>query len=281
MLARVARRPRKVRRWSTVVEINSRGPYVTTPITPPMKLSIVVPAFNESATITGVLTSLLDLEFPCDLEIVVIDDGSTDETGALIEKFSDERFFAVHFEKNRGKGAAILHGLSVVTGTHLLIFDADDEYDPADTVRLVSPLMSGRAEVVYGSRMLGFGTLHPTLLHRVGNHLMTFYANVLFNTAISDLHTCLKLIPVPLMRDLRLTERGFALDTEISAELLRKGFRPFEVPVSYVGRSVEDGKKIRFSDAVRCLYVLTKVRFRPITSYGSRDRSLVPAVRSE
>jgi hypothetical protein len=109
---------------------------------------------------------------------------------------------------------------------------------------------------------------------------MTFLANMLFSSAISDLHTCLKLVPMPLLNSFNLDEGGFGLDTEISAEVLRAGFRPFEVPISYVGRSKDEGKKIRLSDALRCVYVLFKVRTRPVTPYGKRDRSLSPAVQS-
>jgi hypothetical protein len=128
--------------------------------------------------------------------------------------------------------------------------------------------------------MSGFGTVHPSLWHSVANNAMTSLANVLFGSAISDLHTCLKLLPIPLLRSFSLDENGFGLDTQISAEMLRAGFRPFEVPISYVGRSKEDGKKIRFGDALRCVYVLVKVRFLPRTSYGQRNRSLTPLVET-
>src|ERR1019366_8276273 len=173
--------------------------------------------------------------------------------------------FPIHHATNLGKGAAVRAGIAAATGSHILIFDADHEYDVNDVPRLVIPLISGRAEIVYGSRMSGFGTVHPSLWHSIGNKAMTSMANVLFGSAISDLHTCLKLLPTPLLRSFELEENGFGLDTEISAEALRAGFRPFEVPVSYVGRSAEDGKKIRLRDALRCVYILFKVRCRPNT----------------
>lgn len=245
----------------------------------PFRLSIVVPSYNEQSTILGVLDSLLALDIPGkELEVIVVDDGSTDGTPALLDAFDDSRLVKIQHPRNRGKGAAVRTGISVAKGSHLLIFDADSEYDIADIPRLVAPILTGRAEVVYGSRMSGFGTVHPSLWHAVGNRAMTIFANVMFGSAISDLHTCLKLLPMPLLKSFTLDEAGFGLDTEVSAEVLRAGFRPFEIPISYVGRSKEDGKKIRFSDALRCVYVIIKVRMRPVTSYGKRDRSLAPPV---
>ena len=245
----------------------------------PFGLSIIVPAYNESGTILRVLDDLLCLDIPGKkLEIIVVNDGSTDATRTHVDSIDDPRLVTIHHETNLGKGAAVRAGIAVATGSHVLIFDADHEYDVNDVPRLISPLLTGRAEIVYGSRMSGFGTVHPSLWHSIGNKAMTFMANVLFGSAISDLHTCLKLLPTPLLRSFNLQENGFGLDTEISAEALRAGFRPFELPVSYVGRSVEDGKKIKLRDAIRCVYILLKVRRRPNTPYGKRDRNLSPQV---
>lgn len=245
----------------------------------PFGLSIIVPAYNEARTILRVLDDLLCLDIPGKrLEIIVVNDGSTDATKRQVESVDDSRLVTIHHEANLGKGAAVRAGIAVATGSHVLIFDADHEYDVNDVPRLVNPLVTGRAEIVYGSRMSGFGTVHPSLWHSVGNKAMTLMANVLFGSAISDLHTCLKLLPTPLLRSFNLVENGFGVDTEISAEALRAGFRPFELPVSYVGRSAEEGKKIKFQDAFRCVYILIKVRLRPNTSYGKRDRNLCPQV---
>ncbi len=246
----------------------------------PFRLSIIVPSYNERATILHVLDALLSLDIPGkELEIIVVNDGSTDGTHELLEKFDDTRLVQIHHERNRGKGAAVRSGIAAAKGSHVLIFDADHEYDVHDIPRLVTPILTGRAEVVYGNRMSGFGTVHPSLWHAVGNKAMTMLANILFSSAISDLHTCLKLVPMPLLNSFSLDEGGFGLDTEISAEVLRAGFRPFEVPISYVGRSKDEGKKIQLSDALRCVYVLLKVRARPVTPYGKRDRSLTPRVQ--
>ena len=239
------------------------------------KLTIVVPVFNEERTIRAVLNALKFQPVPGDVEIIVVDDGSTDQTPEVI---CDVPHVRIRHEMNLGKGAAILTGIERATGTHLLVFDADSEYDPTDIPALVVPIATGRAEVVYGVRVRGARTNFPSLIYAVGNRVMTEFANVVYGSAISDLHTCLKLLPLPLLRKMELCEHGFGLDTEISAEMLRLGFRPFEVAASYVGRSREEGKKIRLSDAMRCAIVLVKVRLRGRTRYGARDRSLAPPV---
>ncbi len=244
----------------------------------PFKLTIVVPVYNEEGTIGQVLEALIAQSIPGDFEIIVVDDGSTDCTKEMLQASWNSKHVNIRHETNRGKGAAVRTGISRATGTHLLVFDADSEYDPADIPKLIAPILSGRAEIVYGVRVRGAGALFPSFINLLGNRLMTTAANLLYGSAISDLHTCLKLLPLPLLRLMPLEEEGFGLDTEVSAELLRRGFRPFEVPVSYVGRSREEGKKIRVADAFQCLEVLVKVRLRGRTHYGIRDRSIVPRV---
>ena len=244
----------------------------------PFKLTIVVPVFNEEHTVRQVLDALLDQPVPGDFEIIVVDDGSTDQTKDILQASWHHRHVCVRHETNRGKGAAVRTGISLATGTHLLVFDADSEYDPDDIPRLIAPILSGRAEVVYGVRVPGLGAMFPSLINVLGNRWMTAAANALYGSAITDLHTCLKLLPLPMLRLMQLEEEGFGLDTEISAEMLRRGFRPYEIPVSYAGRSRAEGKKIRLSDAFRCLQVLLKVRLRGRTQYGKRDKSIAPSV---
>jgi hypothetical protein len=221
----------------------------------PFKLTIVVPVFNEENTVRQVLEGLVAQPIPGDFEIIVVDDGSTDRTKEILQATWHSRHVCVRHETNRGKGAAVRTGISMASGTHLLVSD-----------------------VVYGVRVRGAGALFPSYINVVGNWLMTAAANLLYGSAISDLHTCLKLVPVPMLRHMQLEEKGFGLDTEISAELLRRGFRPFEIPVSYVGRTREEGKKIRLTDAFRCLEVLARVRLRARTRYGARDMSVAPRV---
>jgi len=244
----------------------------------PFKLTIVVPVFNEEHTVRQVLEALMDQPIPGDFEIIVVDDGSTDRTREILQASWHHRHVCVRHESNRGKGAAVRTGISLASGSHLLVFDADSEYDPEDIPKLIAPILSGRAEVVYGVRVRGAGALFPSFVNVLGNRLMTAAANALYASAISDLHTCLKLLPVPMLRLMQLEEEGFGLDTEISAEMLRRGFRPYEIRVSYVGRSRAEGQKIRLSDAFRCLQVLLKVRLRGRTSYGARDKSIAPRV---
>lgn len=242
------------------------------------KLSIIVPAYNEERSIAGVMERLQTLATNVPYEVIVVDDGSTDATRSIAESMAGRTTTIIHHETNRGKGAAVRSGLGRASGSHALIFDADDEYDHHDIEKLVEPLFRGRAEVVYGARMRGHGTIHPTLIHALGNMIMTATANVLYGSAISDLHTCLKLLPLPLLRAMQLTENGFGLDTEITAEMLRRGWRPYELPVSYVGRSKEEGKKIGAKDAVECFRILFQVRRRGVTRPGMRDKRLAPPV---
>jgi len=240
------------------------------------KLTVVMPAHNEEDSIREVLEGVLAATAGTDTEVIVVNDGSTDSTAAILQSITDPRLRIVTHEVNRGKGAAVRTGLREASGTHVLVFDADHEYDPTDIVKLIEPLKRGRAEVVYGVRLPGMHTIHPTLIHAVGNKVMTATMNVVYGCAISDLHTCLKLLPMPLVRAMTLTETGFGLDTEITGEMLRRGFRPYEVPVGYVGRSKEEGKKIKAKDAIACFVVMIKVRLRGRTKPGHRDKKLAP-----
>ncbi len=228
-----------------------------------LKLSIIMAAYNEAETITQAIDEVLDVDYPCDMELIVIDDGSTDETADLLDKVDDPRVVILRHPVNRGKGAAVLTAAASATGTHILPFDADLEYMPEDILRLIEPVLRGRCSVVYGARLFGCNTVYRSYLYAVGNKLFTRTANVLFGAYLTDLHTCLKLIPVEVFRSLELRETGFGLDTEISASLLRCGIRPFEVPVSYFSRSHEEGKKITWHDAFACLWILLRVRAAP------------------
>jgi glycosyltransferase involved in cell wall biosynthesis len=225
-----------------------------------MKLSILMPAFNEERTISQAVARVLRTNYPCDFELIVVNDGSSDRTGELLAALADPNLRVITHPRNLGKGAALQTAAALATGSHLVPFDADLEYDPDDLPLLLAPVMQGRCEVVYGTRLFGVNTRYQSYRHAMGNRVLTLAANVLFDAYLSDMHSCLKLIPVELFRDLQLGEDGFGLDTEITAKLLRRGIRPFEIPVTYHSRSFEHGKKITWRDGIECLQVLARIR---------------------
>jgi glycosyltransferase involved in cell wall biosynthesis len=226
-----------------------------------MKLSILMPVFNEQRTVANTVAAVLRTRYPCDFELIVVDDGSFDATAEILKALDHSKAFVATHPRNLGKGAALQTAAELATGTHLVPFDADLEYDPVDLVAMVLPVLQGRCDVVYGTRLFGANTRYQSYRHAVGNRALTFAANVLFDAYLSDLHTCLKLLPVELFRELELHENGFGLDTEITAKLLRRGIRPFEVPVSYHSRSIASGKKITWRDGLECLAVMGRIRF--------------------
>jgi len=225
-------------------------------------LSIIMPAYNESKTIEANINKILANNFGANFELIVVNDGSDDSTEEIIEKFRSNPVVKIlNQAQNRGKGSAVKAGANIASGSHILIFDADDEYDIRDIKKLLVPLNEGRCKIVYGVRVRGHGVLQPSLLHQLGNFTMTLSTNLLFGSAISDLHTCIKIVPKNLFISLNLEEEGFGLDTELTAKLLAKNERPFEMPISYVGRSKAEGKKITFKDALICFYILFKIKF--------------------
>jgi len=225
-----------------------------------LTLSIIMAAFNEERTIARAVEEILTSDFPCAIELIVVNDGSTDRTADLLGEVTDPRVTVFHHDQNRGKGAALRSAAALASGNYVLPFDADLEYVIEDVMRMLEPVVKGRCEVVYGVRLFGYNTVYRSYRYAMGNKMLTRIANVLFDACLSDLHTCLKLIPIDLLRSIELTESGFGLDTEITASLLRIGVRPFEVPVSYFGRSHAEGKKITWRDALACIWILLRVR---------------------
>jgi len=241
----------------------------------PVKLSILMPAYNEERTIAEAVASVLSTSYPCDYELIVVDDGSTDRTAQILTELTHPNLVVATHPRNFGKGAALQSASALATGTHLVPFDADLEYDPNDLRDLLEPVLRGQSEVVYGVRLFGVNTRYQSFRHAIGNQALTMAARVLFDAYLSDMHTCLKLVPVELFRELEPRELGFGLDTEITAKLLRRGIKPFEVPVSYNSRSVANGKKITWRDGVRCLQILGRVRSTPeIEAPRQPDREL-------
>jgi dolichol-phosphate hexosyltransferase len=220
-----------------------------------------MPVYNELTTLASAVKEVLDVDFPCEIELVVVDDGSTDGTRDLYSAFEGDPRVSVHLhERNQGKGAAIRTAASVATGDYLIMCDADLEYSPAEIPALLAPVLAGDAQVVYGTRTFGSHNAY-SYLYVLGNKGVTTCANILFNCYISDLETCFKLIPSDLYRELRIHETGFGMEAEVTGKLLRRGIRPYEVPISYKARSREDGKKLTWRDGVDAVWILVRERF--------------------
>jgi len=234
-------------------------------------------AYNEEQTIMKVVHAILRTSFPCETELIIVDDGSADATPDLLKEIDDPRVHVHRHAKNSGKGAGLMTAASLATGTHLIPFDADMEYAPEDIAEMLAPVIKGRSDVVYGVRLFGCNTVYQSYRYAIGNKVMTHFANIIYNSYLSDMHTCLKLIPLPMFRELNLSETGFGLDTQVTARMLLAGVRPFEVPVSYYSRSHEQGKKINWRDAVRCLWILVRTRL----AGHKRIRARVPAKSAE
>lgn len=226
------------------------------------KLSVVVPVYNEAATIVEILRRMRAVDLPggLDLEVVIVDDGSDDGTQQVLMQLRDSTVRVVHHEGNRGKGAAVRTGFHAATGDLVLIQDADLEYDPDDWPRLLAPVLKGKAEVVYGSRFTG-ERRNMLFWHWLGNRFLSLVTNVLYNTTLSDMETCYKLLDRRIVDRLDLRSSGFEIEPEITAKILRRGVRIYEVPISYAGREYDEGKKIRWTDGVVALWALVKYRF--------------------
>jgi glycosyltransferase involved in cell wall biosynthesis len=224
------------------------------------KLSVIVPVFDERNTLQEIVRRMRAVELPVDLEIVVVDDGSTDGTRKILAQIEDSTVRVLLHPENRGKGAAIRTGLAAASGDLVLIQDADLEYDPEDWPKLLRPVLTGRADVVYGSRFTG-ERRNMLFWHWVGNRFLSLVTNVLYNTTLSDMETCYKLFDKKILDGFRLKADRFDFEPEITAKVLRAGHRIYEVPISYAGRDFAEGKKITWRDGLVALYTLVKYRF--------------------
>lgn len=234
-----------------------------------MKLSILMPVYNEEGRIADALKQALAVDYPCEIELVVVDDGSQDGTPDVLARADDPRVRVITHPRNAGKGAAIRTAVDCAEGEYLVILDADLEYDPQDIPRLLDPVLDGRATVVYGNRTFGSHSAY-SFWYVMGNKAITTVANVLFNSYIGDLETCFKLMPVPLYRSLEVRSRGFGMEAEVTGKLLNRRIRPYEVPISYHARDREEGKKITWRDGVEALWILgrERIRRRPLRVSG-------------
>ncbi len=230
------------------------------------KMSIVIPVYNEETTIHLILDKVKATKLIEDIskEIIIVNDGSKDNTAESIEKYIKQNqelsINYIEHNENRGKGAAIRTGIEKATGQCLLIQDADLEYDPQEYNLLLKPMISGAANVVYGSRFMG-GSAHRVLFfwHSIGNKFLTFLSNIFTNLNLTDMETCYKLFQTDLVQSLRLRENRFGFEPEVTAKIARiEGVRIYEIGISYYGRTYAEGKKINWKDGVRTIYCIAK-----------------------
>jgi glycosyltransferase involved in cell wall biosynthesis len=227
-------------------------------ITDPL-LSVVMPCYNERTTIEEIIRRVLAV--PVRVELIVVDDGSKDGTREILTRLAEELKFKLIFQaQNGGKGAALRRGFQEVTGDLMIIQDADLEYSPEEFPQLIELICDGRADVVYGSRFLG---RHRVFLftHYAGNRFLTLVTNILYNTMLSDMETCYKVMRTEVLRSMTLEANGFGIEPEMTAKIFKRHYRVYEVPITYDGRGYEEGKKITWRDGFVALWVLLKYRF--------------------
>jgi glycosyltransferase involved in cell wall biosynthesis len=222
-----------------------------------MRVSFIIPAFNEEKSIGEVLERVAALGLDC--QVIVVDDGSTDRTRGGAERHEG---VVVFHQENRGKGAAIRAAIPHLDGDIAVIQDADLEYDPAEVPALIAPIVDGVADVVYGSRLAGGKPQRAYLFwHLVGNRFLSLVTGVLYNTTLSDMETGYKAFRTEILRSLDLRENGFAIEPEITGRVCKRNLRIYELPISYYGRTYAEGKKITWRDGIKALWVLFRVRF--------------------
>ena len=226
----------------------------------PHLLTVVMPVYNERERLRESVERLLKTPLPLPVELVMVDDGSTDGSAeSVIDLLEAGRIRLIQHRRNRGKGAAVRTGIEVATGDLLTIFDADLEYDPSDYSRLLEPILSGEARVVFGTRAFGAHTAF-SFWYVVGNKLVNMWASLLFNAWLSDVYSCYKMAYTSLWRSVDLRSDGFGMEAESTAKFLLRGERIYEVPITYRARTREEGKKIRAVDGLRALWILLRHR---------------------
>jgi len=225
-----------------------------------VKLSIIIPVYNEETTVRQCLQRVKKAKLPRQVkkEIIVVNDGSKDKSKQILAKIKGIKL--ISYSQNKGKGYALRQGFKKATGDYLLVQDADLEYDPQDFKKLLEPVLTKKAEVVYGSRFLG---PHKNLFfwNMIANRFLSFITNVLYNTTLSDMEVGYKLLPRKLTNSLDLKEDCFGFEPEVTSKILKKGIRIYEVPISYSGREYFEGKKITWQDGIKALFLLFKYRF--------------------
>jgi glycosyltransferase involved in cell wall biosynthesis len=224
------------------------------------KLTVIVPIYNEERTLEEIVRRVQAAPFPLEKEILLVNDASTDGTRQVLERLSGPGIRVFHHTVNQGKGAAIRTAQQHVTGDLMIIQDADLEYYPEEYEMLAKPILDGRADVTYGTR---FGGTHRVFLfwHYAGNRLLTLITNVLYNTMLTDMETCFKMCKSHVFTSMSLKSNRFGFEPEFTAKVFKRGYKVYEVPISYNGRGYEDGKKITWKDGVAALWFLLKFRF--------------------
>jgi glycosyltransferase involved in cell wall biosynthesis len=221
------------------------------------KLSVVIPVYNEAKTVRELIARVLALSVP--VEVVIVDDGSSDGTREMLEQFRRvENVKIVYHGRNRGKGAALQTGFQYVTGDIVVVQDADLEYDPRDIIPVMKPILEGDADVVYGSRFLSNGCRGSSGLHRFGNRMLTVASNMFTGLRLTDMETCYKAFRADVLKDIRIRQNRFGFEPEITAKLARRGHRIAEVPISYDARGWEEGKKIGVKDGINAFYCILR-----------------------
>jgi glycosyltransferase involved in cell wall biosynthesis len=244
-----------------------------------VKLSIIIPVYNEEATLRDILLKVKAVDvrvesafitgaqkaemIEVEKEIILVDDGSKDGSREIIQEEAEKGgVIAIYHEKNMGKGQAVRTGFENASGDILMVQDADLEYDPRDYHLLLQPIIENRAAVVYGSRFLGGPRKTMFFAHMVGNKFLTLVTNILYDTILSDMETCYKCFRADVIRGIPLRARGFEFEPEVTAKVLKRGHRIYEVPISYTGREFDEGKKINpWRDGSKALWTLIKYRF--------------------
>ena len=227
-----------------------------------MKLSVVMPVYNEERTLEEIVEAVLAT--PYEKELLLVDDASRDGSAEIMRRLAERHaeIRCFHHEENRGKGAALATGFAQVRGDVVIVQDADLEYDPRDYGALLRPILDGKADVVYGSRFLGGAYVRVHLFwHYVGNRMLTLLSNMLTNLNLSDMETCYKAFRIDVARKLDIQSRSFAVEPEMTAKVARMGVRVYEVPIRYAGRDYAEGKKIGFKDAVLAVLAIIRWRF--------------------
>ena len=228
------------------------------PISPNPLLSVVMPVYNERTTVETIIRRVLTV--PLRIQLIVVDDGSKDGSAEILDRLHKELSFSLVHQANAGKGAALRRGFAEATGDLVVIQDADLEYSPEEFPELIDLICKGHADVVFGSRFIG---RHRVFLftHYLGNRIVTLATNVLYNTMLTDMETCYKVMRIEVLRSFTVESNGFGIEPELTAKIFKRGYRVYEVPITYSGRGYDEGKKITWRAGFEALWVLLKYRF--------------------